>query len=82
MEPWARAQYLVDMSFTKRLVPNLIDLVRFHEEIGTEEFIRRFSKPDALIGSPESLQYVRSILEVKITSTDNVLPSQDQIRAD
>ena len=50
------------MSFNKRHVPSVEVLKEQLKEMGMDSFLDRYTKPDALIGSRESLDFVDSVL--------------------
>jgi hypothetical protein len=51
------------MSFHKRHVPSVEVLKEQLKEMGMNSFLDRYTKPDALIGSQESLDFIDDILE-------------------
>jgi hypothetical protein len=52
------------MGFNKRYVPELKDLVRILFDIGSDAFYKRYvTSPDALIGSSDSLEFIREFSE-------------------
>jgi len=48
------------MSFNKRIVRSLPELQKEFEEIGHDQFIRIYSKPDALMGPTDSIEFINS----------------------
>ena len=53
------------MSFNKRYLPELPDLIKIRESYSSDqEFLDVFNKKtDALLGSPESFEYLREMRE-------------------
>ena len=51
------------MGFNKRYVPVLEVVKKQLEEMGVKDFINYYTKPDALIGSKESMIFIDSIVE-------------------
>jgi hypothetical protein len=59
------------MGFNKRYVPVLEVVKKQLEERGVKEFIDYYTKPDALIGSIESMRFIDQVIEedrLKMTS--------------
>lgn len=64
------------MSFNKRHVPSVEVLKEQLTRLGMNSFLDRYTKPDALIGSQESLDFIDDILEdykemISITKQQN-----------
>lgn len=51
------------MSFFRKILPSVELLMAQHQEMGTGEFAKKFSKYDALQGSSESIDYVKKVIE-------------------
>jgi hypothetical protein len=56
------------MGFNKTYLPELEELKKLHEELGTEGFIAKYSKYDAIIGSIESSEYLKQVKNTKTTN--------------
>jgi len=54
------------MGFNKRYLPELEDLKKEYEHDGHEQFVRRMSKYDALIGPSDSMKFVNHIIDEEI----------------
>ena len=63
MEPRQISEYIVEMSFFRKILPSVELLMAQHQEMGTSEFAKKFSKYDALQGSSESIDYVKKVIE-------------------
>lgn len=48
------------MSFNKKMVRSLEDLKKEFEELGEEQFVRIYSKPDTLLGPSDSIEFINS----------------------
>jgi hypothetical protein len=59
------------MSFHKRHVPAVEVLKEQLEREGIDAFVRTYTKPDALIGSRESMDFVDSIVKQSIANDNN-----------
>lgn len=53
------------MGFNKIYLPEVDELKKLHERVGTEQFISTFSKYDAIIGSIESSEYLKHVKNTK-----------------
>ncbi len=51
------------MSFNKRYVPELKAVKKQHKEMELEDFVRYYTKPDALIGNAESMVFIDKIVK-------------------
>ena len=59
------------MSFHKRHVPSVEVLKEQLERDGIKAFTHTYTKPDALVGSRESLDFLDSILDPNTTNDNN-----------
>ena len=55
------------MSFNKRYVPELDELIKNHQAVG-DVYLDRFESCDSLIGSPESIKYLDEFFNKKYES--------------
>jgi len=51
------------MGFNKCYLPSLQEMNQLLEKLGEENFIKRFHKYDAYIGSKESMDFLQSITD-------------------
>jgi len=56
------------MSFNKKRIPELEELVKTHAQLG-DQYLEQFSSCDALIGSPESVEYLDRFFDSKRPDT-------------
>ena len=53
------------MGFNKVYLPEVDELKKLHEKVGTEQFISTYSKYDAIVGSIESSEYLKKVRNSK-----------------
>lgn len=54
------------MGFNKRILPDINTLKKRLEELGVDEFLKiYYYNPDCLIGSKESMDFIKSLLSGK-----------------
>ena len=53
------------MGFTKVYLPDLQELIKLHEKLGTDAFISRYKKCESIIGPIESVEYFKKIINLK-----------------
>lgn len=53
------------MGFNKKYLPELPDLKKEYKEMGRSEFVRIYSKYDAIFGSEESFKFLNKKLTKK-----------------
>lgn len=51
------------MGFHKRYVPELKEVKKQHKEMELEDFVNYYTKPDALIGNAESMDFIHKIVK-------------------
>lgn len=57
-----------NMSFNKKRVPELSELMENHAQLG-DQYLEQFSSCDALIGPPESVEYLDRFFDSKKPDT-------------
>jgi cell fate (sporulation/competence/biofilm development) regulator YmcA (YheA/YmcA/DUF963 family) len=70
------------MSFNKRYVPDLAELMEYHQKMG-DVYLERFEYSEALIGPEESLKYIEDFFNKKYEShriSDAIQKIKDSIK--
>jgi hypothetical protein len=65
------------MGFHKRHVPEITVLKKEYEESDREDFVRKYTKPDALIGSAESMEFLQKVLDKHFNHDTSKKPEND-----